>query len=79
MMETVKKVQKSCTGESQSISRRDLREHTPTHTSAQHVAASGMISTKGRTKRSERRKAEPVTKDAKPVRAPLSMPVRDSM
>lgn len=52
--------------------------YTPTITKAQVVAASGMMLTKGCTKSSDSRKKEPVTIDAKPVRAPASTPVLDS-
>ena len=61
------------------MSRTPCREKTPTITSAQVVAASGMTATKGPMKSRESRKAEPVTMEAKPVRAPASTPVFDSM
>ena len=47
-------------------------------TNAHVVAASGMRFTKGCTKRSDRKKKEPVTMEASPVRAPVSTPVLDS-
>jgi hypothetical protein len=41
--------------------------------------AAHALATKGAMKRSDSRKAEPVTMDAKPVRAPASTPVLLSM